>query len=228
MGRDRKRDTEYRPSPLSKQLSNTNFPDSGIGGENFDPQPNICACSPQACNILTGNFLDHDSIYIHYLAMMQSNSISGPSELQSILAGGGGKPELTAQLKVSPSRWLHLGWLKENAIPDGNVDKQGQGSLIACGNIASKSIIDSGASLNGNTQHATERRKSSEVDPDDEMDRGLLGRQHTYHNMAPTNAYGVYSGGPRGFPMNDDDFSDFEETHGVDYYWYSRQHGARG
>ena len=108
------------------------------------------------------------------------------------------------------------------------MNKPARESFIAGGSSANKPMTDPGMSLNGNTQHATERRKSSEADPENERDRGLLGRQYTFCDMAPTDAYGVNRGGPRGFPMNDDDFSDFEEINGVDYYWYSRYHGARG
>ena len=213
MSRNTRPDREYRRSPLSRQLSNTNLPDYAVEGPKFNPQPNDCACSPQPCNITTRDFLDHNSIYIHYLAMMQSFGISGPSELQSILSGGGRKPELTAQLKTSPSRWVHLGWLKANTISSDDGDTPEPESLIAGG-------VDS-------SEYA--ERVSPEADSDHEMDGGLLERQYTYRDMyVGDGAYGDYRGGPRGHGIYVEDFSDPEENYGGDEYWYGGRRGGRG
>ena len=194
MSRRRQRDSVYRPSPLSRQLTIPNFSDSGVDGEHFDPLPNVCTCLPQPCNIPTDDLVDHPSIYIHYLAMMQSLGISGPSELQSILAGGGGKPELTAQLKTSLACWVHLGWFKGNTIVGDDGDTLGQEASVARRSGSDELIPETGTKLNDNPKQA-ERRDSSESDTDDEMG-GVLVRQH----MGSPYMEGVY----------DDYVSDFD------------------
>ena len=218
MSRVLRRNREYRPSPLSRQWSNTNSSDCGIDGKAFDPQPNVCACSPQACNIPIGDLLDHTSIYIHYLAMMQSLGVSGPSELQLIISGGGGKPEVTAQLKTMMSRWEHLGWLKADTTPGHDGDTLGQQTLTSNGNVPSELVADVDPSLNDSPQHA-EGRESSEANCDDESDGGPLCRQHTYRDMYfEGDIYGDYRGGPRGHGIYVEDLSDPEETDGHNSY----------
>ena len=151
--------------------------------------------------------------------MMQSFGISGPSELQSILSEGGGKPELTAQLKTSLSRWLHLGWLKADAIPSGDRGTLGQEPFIASGTCPDEPIASIDTILND----------LSKTDPDDEVDGGPLTRQYTYHDMYfKGDVLDDYGGGPRGYAMYAEDFSDSEDTYEVSEYWYTSRRGGRG
>ena len=160
--------------------------------------------------------------------MMQSLGISGPSELQSILSEGGGKPELTAQLKTSLSRWLHLGWLKADTIPSGDRDTLGQEPFMASGTRPDEPITDIDTILNDSPQHA-ERIDLSKTDPDDEVDGGPLTRQYTYHDMYfKGDVYDDYRGGPRGHAMYAEDFSDSEDTYEFSEKWYSSRRGGRG
>ena len=133
---------------------------------------------------------------------MHRLGISSPSELHSIIAGAGaGKPELAAQLKT----WVHLGWLK----PGGD----GPEPFFASGS-SSRSPTNEPTPTKPN--HSPTYVESSESpDPDSEV----LDRGYTY----PDTCFEVYDAYRRDTTYAED-FSDDEE----EYYWYSRQHGARG